>query len=81
MSSNKESGWLREYEKLKQTLPKDEAIGFIDGVHPTHNVQPAYGWIKKGVRKEIFANTGRSRLNLSGIIVAQRFSLRRLILL
>ncbi len=60
--------WLAEYEKLKQTLPKDETIGFIDGVHPTHNVQPAYGWIKKGVRKEIPANTGRSRLNLSGIV-------------
>lgn len=27
----------------------------MDGVHPTHNVQPAYGWIKKGIRKEIAA--------------------------
>ena len=40
----------------------------MDGVHPTHNVQLAYGWIKTGVRKEIAANSGRSRLNLSGII-------------
>jgi len=31
-------------------------------------VQPAYGWIKKGVRKEIPANTGRLRINLSGAI-------------
>ena len=60
--------WLAEYEKLRQELPKDETICFTDGVHPTHNVQPAYGWIKKGVRKEIPANTGRSRLNLSGAI-------------
>ncbi len=60
--------WLIEYENLKQNLPKDETIGFIDGVHPTHNVQLAYGWIKKGVRKEISANTGRSRLNLSGVV-------------
>jgi transposase len=37
-------------------------------VYPTHNVQPAYGWIKKGERKELPANTGRSRLNLSGVI-------------
>jgi len=37
-------------------------------VHPTHNVQPAYGWIKKGERKEIPANSGRSRLNLSGVV-------------
>jgi len=60
--------WLAEYEKLRQGLAEDETICFTDGVHPTHNVQPAYGWIQKGVRKEIPANTGRSRLNLSGAI-------------
>ena len=60
--------WLAEYEKLKVRLPEDETICFTDGVHPTHNVQPAYGWIKKGLRKEIPANTGRARLNLSGSI-------------
>lgn len=60
--------WLVEYNKLREELPANETICFIDGVHPTHNVQPAYGWIKRGVRKEISANTGRSRLNLSGSI-------------
>lgn len=68
--ANKEAQqkWLAEYDKLKAGLPADETICFIDGVHPTHNVQPAYGWIKTGVRKEIPANTGRSRINLSGAI-------------
>ena len=60
--------WIAEYEKLRAELPANETICFIDGVHPTHNVQPAYGWIKKGVRKEIPANSGRSRLNLSGAL-------------
>jgi len=60
--------WLAEYDKLKQSLPVDETICFMDGVHPTHNVQPAYGWIQKGVRKEIPANSGRSRINLSGVV-------------
>lgn len=60
--------WLAEYEKLKQNLPENETICFMDGVHPTHNVQPAYGWIKTGVRKEIPGNSGRSRLNLSGVV-------------
>jgi transposase len=60
--------WLAEYEKLRQGLPADETIGFIDGVHPTHNVQPAFGWIRTGVRKEIPANSGRARINLSGMI-------------
>lgn len=60
--------WLASYKELREELSEDETICFIDGVHPTHNVQPAYGWIKKGVRKEIPANTGRSRLNLTGAI-------------
>lgn len=60
--------WIENYNKLKVSLSKDETICFMDGVHPTHNVQPACGWIKKGVRKEIPSNTGRSRLNLSGIV-------------
>lgn len=60
--------WIAEYEKLKTSLSEDETICFMDGVHPTHNVQPAYGWIRKGVKKELPSNTGRSRLNLSGII-------------
>lgn len=67
-NEKQQRNWITEYEELKQNLPKEETICFMDGVHPTHNVQPAYGWIKKGERKEIPANTGRSRLNLSGII-------------
>ncbi len=59
---------LAQHEKLKQELPADETICFMDGVHPTNNVQPAYSWIQKGVRKKIPANSGRSRINLSGIL-------------
>ena len=47
---------------------EDETICFIDGVHPTHNVQLGYGWIKKGVEKYIPSNCGRSRINLTGAI-------------
>jgi len=60
--------WIKEYEELKKNLPENEAICFIDGVHPTHNTKPTYGWILKGERKEIPSNTGRRRINLSGAI-------------
>lgn len=60
--------WIAFYEKLRAELSANETICFTDGVHPTHNVQPAYGWIKRGIRKEIPANSGRSRLNLSGAV-------------
>ena len=63
-----QKAWIDEYNKLKNQLSKDETICFIDGVHPTHNTQLSYGWIKKGTRKEICSNTGRQRINISGAI-------------
>ena len=60
--------WIDEYFKLKNNLKENETICFMDGVHPTHNTQLSYGWIKKGVRKEICSNTGRQRINISGAI-------------
>jgi len=60
--------WIAEYEKLKANMSSDEAICFMDGVHPTHNTQAAYGWIKRAERKELCANSGRQRLNILGAI-------------
>lgn len=68
VNEQQQKEWIAGYEKLKQNLPENETICFIDGVHPTHNAQPSYGWIKKGERKEICTNSGRARLNLSGVI-------------
>ncbi len=64
----KQKAWIDEYYKLKYKLTEDETICFMDGVHPTHNTQLSYGWIKKGVRKEICSNTGRQRINISGAL-------------
>jgi transposase len=60
--------WIHKYEHLRRNLGEDETICFADGVHPTHNTQLSYGWIKKGIRKEICSNTGRQRINLSGAL-------------
>ena len=60
--------WVKEYTELKEKLPENETICFGDGVHPTHNVQLAYGWIRKGRRKEICSNTGRQRINITGAV-------------
>lgn len=59
-------GVISLLQKLRSTLPEDEEILFIDGVHPTHNVKVVYGWIKAGVTKQLMSNTGRSRLNING---------------
>jgi len=63
-----QEAWISRYQQLRQNLGEDETICFADGVHPTHNTQLSYGWIRKGVRKEICSNTGRQRINLSGAL-------------
>jgi transposase len=60
--------WIAQYEDLRANLPEGETICFIDGTHPSHNVQLGYGWIKKGTEKLVPSNTGRSRINLTGAI-------------
>lgn len=45
--------WIAEYEKLKAMLPENETICFMNGMHSTHNVQSAYGWIRdRGLGKK-----------------------------
>jgi transposase len=55
-----------EYKKLKRDKSAEDHIYFMDGTHPMHNSQLAYGWIRKGKDKFVKANTGRERLNLNG---------------
>jgi len=58
--------FIKAYDKLKKKKKEDDRIYFMDGVHPLHNSQPAYGWIRKGADMVIQSNTGRERLNLNG---------------
>jgi len=58
--------FVNTYEKLKKKKKEEDRIYFVDGVHPLHNSQPAYGWIRKGTDMVIPSNTGRQRLNLNG---------------
>jgi len=60
--------WIACYEALKKSLRDNEKILFLDGVHPTHAVRFACGWIKKGVRKEIPTNGNQKRMNIFGAL-------------
>lgn len=64
----KQEAWLAWYENLKKTIGEEDHILFGDGVHPTHEVQVACGWIKKGVRKEIPTNGSGRRINMLGAL-------------
>jgi transposase len=60
--------WIAWYENFKNSLQANEKILFLDGVHPTHAVRFACGWIKKGLRKEIPTNGSQKRLNILGAL-------------
>lgn len=62
----KQETFIKEYLKLKEDKHPQDKIYFMDGTHPMHNSQLAYGWIKKGKDKFIKANTGRERVNING---------------
>ena len=65
----------RQEEFLKNTLEPclkeasdEHPVYFSDAVHPTHNVQPHYGWILKGSDKSVKTNSGRQRVNINGAV-------------
>ncbi len=57
--------FIKEYEELVKNLTEKHKIYFTDWVHPMHNVENQYWWIKKGAEKEIKSNNGRSRVNIN----------------
>lgn len=67
--ANKENQeeFVEKYYKIKKNKKETEKIYFMDGVHPTHNMMPAYAWIRKGVEKYVKSNTGRQRININAI--------------
>lgn len=68
---NAQEEFLSYYEKLLNNKSEKEVVLFMDAVHPEHNSIAAYGWIKRGEKKELKTNSGRERLNLHGVINAE----------
>jgi transposase len=62
----KQEEFIELYRDLKKAIPPDEAIFFVDSVHPQNQARLAFGWILKGKRKKI-PTTGRQyRVNIMG---------------
>jgi transposase len=60
--------FVEQYEKFMEKKGSDVEVLFMDAVHPQHNTMAAYGWIKKGEKRCLKTNSGRTRLNLHGAI-------------
>lgn len=65
--------FAEQYEAFMLKKPDNIEVLFMDAVHPQHNTLAAYGWIKRGEKREIATSTGRERLNLHGAMNAESY--------
>jgi len=64
----KQTAFVAKYEKLRENQGENDPIYFGDGCHPQFNSIPAFGWIRRGVEKELKSNCGRERVNINGAV-------------
>jgi len=62
-----QKGFIKEYEKLRNSLKKGEKIYFLDAMHPVHQSRPDYAWIQKGKERSIPTISARHRINVNGV--------------
>ena len=67
----KQKEFIRDFGAFMVQKTENTVVYFNDGVHPQHNTKPEYGWILRGKEQIIPANTGRNRLNITGLLNAE----------
>lgn len=61
--------FIKRYESImNEASIEGDPVLFGDSVHPTQEVRPAYGWIKRGKDKIIETTGARKRLNIMGAL-------------
>lgn len=65
-SPEQQEEFIKEYQKLKESLGPNEEIHFVDAVHPDYQSQAVCGWIKKGEEKTLKTTAKQPRLHLVG---------------
>ena len=60
--------FIDAHEDLRNSLGPDEAVVYVDAVHPTNQSKPAGRWLPRGQRCALPTASGRDRLNLHGAI-------------
>lgn len=60
--------FIAAHEDLRNSLGPDDAVVYVDAVHPTHQAKPAGRWLPRGQRCALPTASGRDRLNLHGAI-------------
>lgn len=68
LDAEKQKAFIEAYENLLNSLGPDEAVLFMDAVHPTHAARPVGCWTKATENLAIEQTSGRQRLNIHGAI-------------
>jgi transposase len=68
LDTEKQRAFIEAYEKLLNSLGPDEAVLFLDAVHPTHAARPVGCWAPKEEKLAIEQTSGRQRINIHGAI-------------
>ncbi len=68
LDTEKQQAFIEAYEKLLNSLGPDEAVLFLDAVHPTHAARPVGCWAPKEEKLAIEQTSGRQRINIHGAI-------------
>ncbi len=68
IDEDKQRAFIMAYEKLLNLLPNNEAVMFVDAVHPTHAARPAGCWAPRHQKLAIEQTSGRQRINIHGAV-------------
>ena len=64
----KQQAFIESHDKLLNSLGNDEAVLFVDAVHPTHAARPVGCWAPAQEKLAIEQTSGRQRINIHGAI-------------
>jgi transposase len=68
LDPKKQQAFIAAYENLLNSLDPDEAVLFVDAVHPTHAARPVGCWAPAKEKLAIEQTSGRQRLNIHGAV-------------
>jgi transposase len=68
LDPEKQQAFIKVYEDLLNSMGPDEAVMFVDAVHPTHATRPVGCWAPAKQDLAIEQTTGRQRLNIHGAL-------------
>jgi hypothetical protein len=70
---DKQAEFIAFYQDLMTKLPADKALYFADAVHPEHQTEPAFGWVRKGSSLAVKTTAGLGRANIHFAVCLENF--------